>query len=126
MTTCPGMCLMTQASMSFDQHPGCDPVLGSLCAPQTGSHSVQPLPSASMQYAPQPHPNLVTFPYLYPANINQCNQQNTTEQQTQVIYPEENSVFMSDGVSWNKVNLEKIFSGQIPGPPCQESPCRGT
>ena len=97
-------------SMSFDQHPGCDPVLGSLCAPQTGSHSVQPLPIASMQYAPQPHPNPDPLPYPYLANINQYNQQYTTQHMTQVISPDENSVFVSDGLSWKQVNLEKIFS----------------
>ena len=96
-------------SMSYDQHPGCDPVLCSLCAPYTGSDAVQPMPRTSMQYATQPHPNLVTFPYPYPANISQYNQQNTAQHMTQVISHDENSVFVSEGSSWKKVNLEKIF-----------------
>jgi hypothetical protein len=65
-----------------------------------------------MQYAPQLHPSMLTFPYPYPANIDQYNnQQYTIQLKTKVISPDENSVLVSeDGLSWKKVNLEKMFS----------------
>ena len=92
-----------------DRYLGYDPVLRSLHTQHPVSHPVQPMSGASQQYAPQPHPTVHPLPYPYLANINQYNQQYTTQHMTQVISPDENSVLVSDGLGWKKVNLEKIF-----------------
>ena len=96
-----------------DQYHGGAQIMGSLLTQQPVPHTVLSLSGTSQQYAQQSHPIRVPYPPYshnpYPANISQYNQQNTTQHMTQVISPDDNSVFVSDGSSWKKVNLEKIF-----------------
>ena len=97
----------------YDQYHGGAQIMGSLLTQQPVPHTVQSLSGTSQQYAQQSHSTLVPYPPYspnpYPANISQYNQQNTAQHMTQVISPDDNSVLVSDGSSWKKVNLEKIF-----------------
>jgi hypothetical protein len=51
-------------------------------------------------------------PYLpFNAHCDQFNQQCNPQSMGPVISPTENTVFVSDGFSWNEYNLENVFSG---------------
>ena len=95
------------------QYNGGAQIMGSMLTQQPVPHTVQSLSGTSQQYAQQSHSTLVPYPPYspnpYPAYISQYNQQNTVHHMTQVISPDDNSVLVSDGSSWKKVNLEKIF-----------------
>ena len=72
----------------------------------------------SQQYALQPSP--VRYPtelsldpsnhhsQPYNASIDQYTQQYTTRHMSPVLSPSETSVFVSDGIRWNEVYLEKV------------------
>ena len=104
---------VSSLSTPCDQYLGGAQVMGSMLTQQTLFNALQSMSGTSQQYAQQSHPIRVPYPPYshnpYPANISLYNQQNTTQHMTQVISPDDNSVFVSDGSSWKKVNLEKIF-----------------
>ena len=96
---------------------------------QSAPYYIQSMACNSQLPTPQPGPAqdlnqcYQHQPYqLCNAPCDQYNQQCNPQNMPRVISPSENRVCMSDGFCWKEYNLEKIFSGQIPG---KESPPRG-
>ena len=105
---------VSSLSTPCEQYLGCAQVMGSLPTQYPVSHAVQSLSGTSQQYAPQPHLTLLPYPSYsynpYHAYIDQYNQQYDAQHMAQVISPDENRVFVSDGRSRKEYNLEKVFS----------------
>ena len=99
---------------SCDQYLGGAQVMGAMLTQQPVSHAVQSLSGTSQQYARQSHSALVPYhsnsPNPYHAYIDQYSQLYASQHMTQIISPDENSVFVPDGHSWKEYNLEKVFS----------------
>jgi hypothetical protein len=105
---------VSSLSTPCDQYLGGAQVMGSMLTQQTLFNALQSMSGTSQQYAQQSHSALVLYP-SYPPNpyhayIDQYNQLYATQHMAQMISPDENSVFVSDGHSWKEYNLEKVFS----------------
>ena len=118
-----GVTGMFNAYMSGDEfgvpslYTPCDRYSSSVQVVSSQQHTpyhVHPMSCTSQGPAPQSSPMDLPGPYnqhypyqLYDALIDHYVQQCTTQHMTPVLSPDKNSVFVSDGISWNEVNLEK-------------------